>query len=170
MDIIKWLKLGLFIFLSFNNPQLKIIDDNSIVISTQISNLLTQEMKELLYNGVDFNFRVYSSVIAIDNNNREDFIKNIQYRKINYDFITEKYLYSINDEVILKDKNLNTILDSIKRFEFQYKINYKEYKALSFFIEISLLDDAQFKEKFNINTSKLWERYTPSIKADFNMR
>ena len=162
MNILYYLKLGMALFLSFSNPVIEYKPDY-FIIHTTLSNILTDDMIQLLHSGMDFEFQIYSSLR--NENDKNQIIINQFFKKISYNRIEKQYI--IHD---INEKRFNTLQEAIielKTFYFKYPLNNTTKIKYSFFCEVSIQPDEFMESNFSIKTMELWSNYKPGMTCTF---
>ena len=166
MNIFYYLKIGIALFLILSAPLIKISDSN-IKIEVELTNLLTDEMQQLVNEGVELEFELYSSIITFDNKNNKQFLKQKVRRKVYFDFMENKFILVENNQ----KESFNTIdnlIEKSKRFNLEFSINTNEYKNYDFYCEVTLIENPIIKENLKMDTASLWNYYKPNMRFIFN--
>jgi hypothetical protein len=158
--------MGISMIISFETPEI-LIEDNQITVNISVTELLTDEMKILLEHGVSFEFELYASIIAYDNDNNRELYKIRVKKYIEYDYYSNNYLL-VYDNESKKYTTLEELIDETRFFrDLRFELNTSLFTKYSFFAQIYLLDNPIIENKLGMETMSLWSYHKPSVEIIF---
>jgi hypothetical protein len=161
MDIYKWLKVGIALFLVFQNPRMEVLPDR-ITVSLELENLLTDEMQELLDHGVEFEYQLYCSLKALGAEKGIK-IKRVT-RKIYYDYLEDRYYLSQESKIIWNGHKRDELLEKARHYPgIVFYLETKHYRKFSLFAQVRLLENPILKKQLHLQTRDFWLGYTPAV-------
>jgi hypothetical protein len=169
MGVLKWLQVGIALFLAFRTPVVAVRPD-SVTVTLEMENLLTEEMRELLVHGVDFRFELYSSLAAVprDPSGKESLsIVRIE-RKISYDYLRDEYVIADDGAPLWSGGNIGECIRRGRLFEaIRFPMKTDTYGRFSLFAQTRLLEDETLRTRLGFGMDELWLGYKPSVRLDF---
>ncbi len=163
MNVFFWLKMGMAIFLNFSEPQIILYDNRLIIEGVSISNLMTEEMIDLVNNGFSIGFELYFSAIITDKNGKRYVRRFSQLRTVKFSHLTEEYSLLIGDNEAIVFKTIDKLIEDARRFSVPpIECSGIDIKNVSVFFELGLLKNSSFEEKSGFETSRLWDNFKPS--------
>jgi hypothetical protein len=168
MNILKWLKVGISLFLLFNQP-LIIIEEKQIILNLEMSNLLTKQMINLVNHGVEIEYEIYVSLLAFDQNNNKELFKTKIRRKLYYDYLDNTYYLVENNNMKGHFHNINLLIAEAKRFEqIVFELQTDKYAYYSLFAQMTLIENTIIEDQLKMKTKDLWDGYKPYIEMQFD--
>ena len=136
------------------------VDYNSdaLIIETELTSPVTDEILELVKQDFDFCLEYYCSIIINDKKTyRSSFIRKLSWQ--------EKYYI---DGIEVNKETLQKQMGKIK-FEFS-DLNFSEGDEILIFIKAIIQPDDIFKQSTGMSTRILWNHYVPRIKTNYILK
>ncbi len=165
MGIYQWLRVGIALFLAFTTPVVRIGPDR-VTVTLEMENLLTDEMKQLLVHGVDFEFELYCSVRArsLGAGTADAVLVRRVTRRISFDYLKNAFLMYDDDALVGSYSSLGDLIRDAKRFrDIGFELKTTGYSAFSVFAQVRLLENQILAGELQRSTRELWLEYTPSV-------
>lgn len=169
MGVLKWLQVGIALFLAFETPEVR-LSPNAVKVSLELKNILTEEMKPLLTHGVDFEYELYCSLSAAPlDSSRDDNLSIARIvRRMSYDFLGEKYLLYEDGRLTYASPDMDGLIREGKRFsDVTFTLPTEQFGKYSLFAQVRLLDNKTLRDGLNMGIDELWVGYKPSIRYEF---
>jgi len=151
---IKLTKAGISALIFFMPLKIDYLN-NTIIMSTQLKDPITKEIRELVKSGLVFGLEYYGVVIINDKKSyNKSLIKKLSYKNewyCNDKMISEKEIQEEMGKVILKFPD----------------IVLQEGDEVFMYIKSTILPDKDFNKSVGIPTKILWNYYIPSIKNTY---
>ncbi|MFX0140264.1 MAG: hypothetical protein ACFFDN_41875 [Candidatus Hodarchaeota archaeon] len=151
---IKLTKAGISALIFFLPLKMEYLN-NTIIISTQLKDPITKEIRELVKSGFVFGLEYYGVVIINDKKS----YNNTEIKKLSYE--NEWYC---NDKMISEKEIQDEMGKVILKFP---EIVLQEGDKVLIYIKSTILPDKDFKKSVGIPTKILWNYYIPSIKNTY---
>jgi hypothetical protein len=151
---VKLMGAGIAVLIAFLPLQFEYLND-TLVVQTELSSLVTEEITELVKQDFPFSVEFYCSIIINDQRtHRQSFIRELTWGR--------EYLVD-GIEVSVK-----TLQESMGRVKFVFpELHLAEGDEILIFVKATIQPDKIFEQSTGMSTRILWNHYVPRLKTTY---